>query len=48
VRKVSDKDEAKLLRKELDDWGRGKERGLLKADMDIKLKEYRRKKYEKN
>jgi len=41
-------EEAKLLREELDDWGAGKEKDLLKADMDIKLKEYRRKKYEKS
>ena len=43
-----DSDEAKELRKELDIWGAGKEKALLKADMDIRLKEYQRKKYEKN
>jgi predicted ATP-binding protein involved in virulence len=40
--------EAIKLRKKLDAWGAGKEKDLLKADMDIKLKEYRRKKYEKS
>lgn len=42
------KKEAIKLRKKLDAWGAGKEKDLLKADMDIKLKEYRRKKYEKS
>jgi predicted ATP-binding protein involved in virulence len=41
-------DEAKELRKELDIWGKGKEKALLEADMDIRLKEYQRKKYEKS
>jgi len=35
-------EEALLLRKELDIWGAGKEKSLLKADMDIRLKEYQR------
>jgi len=43
-----DKKEAKELREELDHWGAGKEKALLRADMDIRLKEYQRKKYEKN
>jgi len=43
-----DKKEAKELREELDHWGAGKEKALLRADMDIRLKEYQRKKYEKS
>jgi len=34
--------EAKELRVELDKWGAGKEKELLKADMDIRLKEYQK------
>ncbi len=41
-------EEAIKLREKLDAWGAGKEKDLLKADMDIRLKEYRRKKYEKS
>jgi len=40
--------EAKELREELDNWGAGKEKELLRADMSIRAKEYRRKKYEKS
>jgi len=43
-----DKEEALKLRKELDIWGAGKEKELLRADMTIRAKEYRRKKYEKS
>ena len=43
-----DKEEAITLRKELDAWGAGKEKELSKIDMDIRLKEYQRKKYEKS
>lgn len=51
--KLVDKDEyntsdAIQLREELNAWGAGKEKALLRADMDIRLKEYQRKKYEKN
>lgn len=41
-------EEAIKLRNELDIWGAGKEKELLRADMSIRAKEYRRKKYEKN
>jgi len=34
--------EAKELREELDKWGAGREKELLKADMDIRLKEYQK------
>ena len=37
-----DTEEAKTLRNELDSWGAGKEKELLKADMDIRLKEYQK------
>lgn len=43
-----DTDEAKVLRTELDHWGSGKEKELLKADMDIRLKEYQRRASEKS
>jgi predicted ATP-binding protein involved in virulence len=35
-------EEAKQLREELDQWGAGKEKELLNADMDIRLKEYQK------
>ena len=41
-------DEAIKLRKTLDEWGAGKEKELLRADMSIRAKEYRRKKHEKS
>ena len=41
-------EEAMKLREKLDDWGAGEEKDLLNADMDIRLKEYRRKKHEKS
>lgn len=34
---------ASELRKKLDEWGRGHESALLKADMDIRMRQYRRK-----
>jgi predicted ATP-binding protein involved in virulence len=37
-----DTDDALALRKELDDWGRGHEPELIKADIDIRMKEYQR------
>lgn len=37
-----DTQEAKILRAELDSWGAGREKELLKADMDIRLKEYQK------
>ena len=37
-----DTDEALALRKELDEWGRGHEPELIKADIDIRMKEYQR------
>lgn len=37
-----DCDEALQLRDELDSWGAGKEKELLKVDMDIKVKEYQK------
>lgn len=37
-----DSDEALSLRKELDAWGKGREPALLKADMAIKMRAYRR------
>lgn len=39
-----DTPEALELRKKLDDWSRGREPALLRADMDIRIKSYRRKK----
>jgi len=41
-------EKALKLREKLDSWGAGKEKELLKADMSIRAKEYRRKKYEKS
>ncbi|WP_036308746.1 AAA family ATPase, partial [Methyloglobulus morosus] len=38
-----DTSEALTLRQELDDWGRGHEPELVKADIDIRMKEYQRK-----
>lgn len=38
-----DTSEALALRQELDDWGRGHEPELVKADIDIRMKEYQRK-----
>ncbi len=35
-----DSDQALKLRKKLDEWSKGEEKELLRADMDIKLKEY--------
>ncbi len=40
-----DQQEAQELRQELDRWGAGKEKELLKADMDIRLKEYQKSKH---
>ena len=37
-----DSDEAIALRKELDEWGKNREPALIKADMDIKMRAYRR------
>ena len=37
-----DSDTAAELRKTLDAWGRGHETALLKADMDIRMRQYRR------
>lgn len=39
-----DSDEAIALRKELDEWGKDREPALLRADMDIKMRAYRRSK----
>ncbi|MGE4588999.1 MAG: AAA family ATPase [Acidaminococcaceae bacterium] len=39
-----DSEEAVVLRKELDEWGKNREPALIKADMDIKMRAYRRKK----
>lgn len=39
-----DSPEALKLRKELDDWSQGRDPALLKADMDIRVRNYRRKK----
>lgn len=39
-----DSDEAMALRKELDEWGKDREPALLRADMDIKMRAYRRSK----
>ncbi|SFV50715.1 ATP binding protein [hydrothermal vent metagenome] len=41
-------DEALELREKLNNWGAGKEKELLRTDMSIRAKEYRRKKYEKS
>ena len=38
-----DTDEAKALRKELDEWAKGNEPALLRADMDIRMRAFRRK-----
>lgn len=38
-----DTDEAKELRKELDEWAKGNEPALLRADMDIRMRAFRRK-----
>lgn len=38
-----DSDEAKQLRKELDAWSHGNEPALLRADMDIRMRQFRRK-----
>ncbi|MDY4921135.1 MAG: AAA family ATPase [Phascolarctobacterium sp.] len=38
-----DSDEAKELRKELDAWSHGNEPALLRADMDIRMRQFRRK-----
>jgi predicted ATP-binding protein involved in virulence len=43
-----DEEEALELREQLDSWGAGKEKELLRADMSIRAKEYRRKKHEKS
>jgi predicted ATP-binding protein involved in virulence len=37
-----DSDEAIALRKELDEWGKNREPALIKADMNIKMRAYRR------
>lgn len=39
-----DSEEAIILRKELDAWSRGNESELIKADMDIRMRQFRRSK----
>jgi len=40
--------EALELRKSLDKWAAGREPALLRADMDIRMRSFRRKQHEKN
>lgn len=41
-----DSEEALTLRKRLDEWSRGREPALLRADMDIRMRQFRRKRHE--
>lgn len=43
-----DCEEALALRKKLDKWAAGREPALLRADMDIRMRAFRRKRHEKN
>ena len=38
-----DSEEAQLLRKRLDSWAKGREPALVRADMDIRMRQFRRK-----